>query len=140
MRHSLVLGLVFLGLLALPAYLSAQQGGPPTDPPARWQLVGFTSTVIDGAAGGPLNVTLLCQAEVHPRSRICKDRHEVAETTTVPTPLLTDPLFRAWVELASCSNWTEATVVGATVSGGGAIAGNSACTESLPVACCALVP
>ena len=57
---------------------------PPLGPPARFQLVGFTSTTHTGDEG-VLRFTLACQAEFA-GSRMCSSQ-EVLDTTDVPSGL-----------------------------------------------------
>jgi hypothetical protein len=55
-------------------------------PPARFQLVGFTSATYNGDMGGHFGVTRKCQIEF-PNSRMCS-LEEVAATTAIPDEIL----------------------------------------------------
>ena len=122
------------------------------NPSVRWQLVGFTATTSTGDLGGPFGAVMICQAEVHPGSRMCT-QVEVARTTSVPAPLPSDPLFSAWAwpddDTGSvsglnsfCGAWTSSSPNGrgSTVKGVGAPNDPTPCDLSRPVACCSLVP
>ena len=119
MTNSLIrFAIVSAGIVAalvLPTAAHAQQvkevevvNFPDSAPPARFQLVGFTSELRTGASG-VLNFTLACQAEF-PGSRMCTSV-EVMETTNVPAGL--PP--RAWVRpVFEVSTFTERDSSGAT--------------------------
>jgi hypothetical protein len=148
MQRTLVLCLVFVGLLALPNYLSSQQSqGIPSLQQGRFQLVGFTSETYTGDQG-VFGFTLACQAEF-PDSRFCTVE-DVVETTVIPENLPTD---LAWINpdlvgggvvgratAHDCGSWSLVTSAhGFTMDASGKFQSQS-CWKLKSVACCALVP
>ena len=125
---------------------------PPASPPVRWQLVGFTTATYTGAMGGHFGVTRKCQLEF-PNSRMCS-LEEVAITTTIPDGLNgvawvhPQPSTLSTVLIASgissdrfnCNFWRSVGSVGQIVGADGVTVTRDTCTESYPIACCALVP
>jgi hypothetical protein len=125
---------------------------PPASPPVRWQLVGFTTATYTGAMGGHFGVTRKCQLEF-PNSRMCS-LEEVAITTTIPDglngvawahpqpPTLTTVLTSSGISTGrdTCGFWRNVGSGGQIVDADGVTAQWATCTESYPIACCALVP
>lgn len=124
---------------------------------ARPQLVGFTSSTFEGAAG-VLNFTEGCQADF-PGSRMCTST-EIMETTAVPLLALESAWVRpdiitdtgtglaidaSGVEAEaidlSCDGWTsqEFTSTGLSVRRRGSFS-LLRCDAPLPVACCLVGP
>jgi hypothetical protein len=126
---------------------------PTSDPPARYQLVGFTTGAYSGNIGGPWAAHAACASEF-PDARMCR-ADEAFDTLTPPT---TRPVF-AWINMAP-GDWEAANgkEVGDTVyfcnfwlsdaNGGhgaalrldGFITTNTTCDLEHPIACCAPVP
>ena len=102
----------------------------------RFQLVGYTDTVSTGDLGGPLGATLSCQEAGFPAARMCTTL-EILLTTAVPAVS-----GEAWVwaspVINRCLWWTSSTENATTISEEG-VPGPAACSEILPIACCALV-
>ena len=125
---------------------------PPASPPVRWQLVGFTTATYTGAMGGHFGVTRKCQLEF-PNSRMCS-LEEVAITTTIPDGLngvawvhpqpttLSTVLIASGIstDRSNCNFWRSVGSGGQIVGADGVTATRDSCTESYPIACCALVP
>ena len=134
---------------------------PLTCTPARFQLVGFTTTTYTGAMGGNIGVTQKCQLEF-PDSRMCS-QEEAAATTALPTTALptlitgtawihshnnrhgSGVLFSAGINTSStssCSSWQwgGSNAEGSTVDGSTGDYAASLCDVARPIACCALVP
>ena len=151
-----------LAVLALVAIASLMIAANPSPlPEARFQLVGFTPTLLTGGAG-VLGFTLECQKEFD-GSRMCTSV-EVMETTVVPSGLVGD----AWVRptfspfgggepvtnsldasglargsnTLTCSGWSLSVSdrSGLAVESGGSFTVNVSCSDPRPIACCALVP
>ena len=155
MTFAIALPLLFVAALVLPAdaqqikqvtvtNLPAVQDVFVTNPsapapPARFQLVGFTTNQnYDGDLGGWFGATDKCQMDFA-AARICTF-DEVRNTTTIPAlPAGTN----AWAG-DTCMNWT----VGlrgsgstlAVVNSDTGIQGTEFCDIPHPVACCKLVP
>ena len=132
----------------------------PASPPARFQLVGFTTTGFedfDTIAGIPSMFEMIaaCQAEVDPASRMCRV-DDIQLTTVIPTGLPTVDGFgnriRAWLNPDpeniiepitalgnDCLGWSRTSALGMTVDASGQLV-RGLCSDPHPVACCALVP
>lgn len=122
---------------------------PPTPPPPRWQLVGFTAQTYSGDVGGPFGATRMCQMEF-PGSRVCT-RAEVRQTTTLPVSLAGQARIAEEGGGGDCADWSREfanngpplsetcsrriDARGVTLQGEGCD-----CTELFSFACCALVP
>ena len=93
MRAAPYVALALAVLLTAQLSANADDEDGPTGPksPARFQLVGFTSSSALPADTGVLGFTLECQKEF-PESRMCTSE-EVMETTAVPSSLQ----FTAWL-------------------------------------------
>ena len=127
----------------------------PPSPPARFQLVGFTTTEFGNflqTAGVPslFEMIAACQAEVDPASRMCRV-DDIQLTTVIPSELPTVDehgfQIRAWltpdpanigINATNCNGWAGGTH-GLTVDARGQVV-SKRCDEFRPVACCALVP
>ena len=131
----------------------------PPAPPARFQLIGFTTTEFgnfNSIPGTPslFDMIAACQAEVDPLSRMCRV-DDIQLTTAIPSGLptvdeRTGDRLRAWLNpdpanagVASgtfdCVGWSITSLTGMTVDATGQMA-RWGCDKNRPVACCALVP
>jgi hypothetical protein len=147
---------VAVALLAV--LLIGAVGTPVRRPPARFQLVGFTSASFDGNEG-VLGFTAACQAEFR-ASRMCSSQ-EVLESVSLP-----DLAGSAWVrphivgggpggnvdasgiqglsQTLTCESWTSnrpfasGGYQGLSINAAGGFVAES-CDEFLAVACCAVV-
>lgn len=129
----------------------------PPAPPARFQLVGFTSATMLGNAG-VLSLTLACQQEFN-GSRMCNSV-EVIETVMVPSGLTGNawvrPFFVPFQQVSTSSSpgtgldasgivgqAIEFSCVGSrgfAVTATGIFISSQFCSDPRPVACCALMP
>lgn len=129
----------------------------PAQAEKAFQLVGFTSSTFNGAAG-LLLMSRSCSIQ-YPASRMCSTT-EVAQTAVFPDVGLPPSTF-AWVrsdkvsaslgsvsgsliidavQATSCRGWStdEATSDGLAVGGEGSFVERD-CSSTIPVACCALI-
>ena len=137
--------------LVLPAGAQQIMQVEVVNPPARFQLVGFTTPTYDGDLGGPLGANQKCQDEGFGGSRMCTTP-EVFSTVDIPIGLF----GTAWVRpipagngdtdvsgfgsIESCNFWVSSGGDrGLAVTAGGSPS-RPFCNVMRSIACCALVP